>query len=102
MQQGTQLKDEAELKRLAGQLAIAMGWAWFDGVGVNGAADKIYLKQNAGWVAEFKTKIGTQSTDQEDEQIRMAKLGIPYYLIRTLEEFRTAILTEERKLNDYT
>jgi len=92
------VKDEAELKRLSGQLAIAMGWAWFDGVGPNGTADKIYLKQNRGWTAEFKTEIGVQSSDQKTEQKRMEKLGIPYYLIRSLEDFREAILTEEEKL----
>jgi len=91
---------ESELELECKNLAEAMGWAVYKGFGRNGAPDKIFMKDNAGWTAEIKSPDGkgVQGKDQKIEEDYLKARGVPYYLVESLEEFRTAILEEESKL----
>lgn len=61
---------------------------------VAGVADMSYLLPN-GKVAyiEFKTEIGKQSANQLDFQAVCMALQIPYFICRSLEEFKEIICT---------
>lgn len=91
---------ESELESLSGLLAESMYWIKYKGVGDNGSSDKIFLKGGHGFTIEFKTAIGTRSDVQDNERKRLKKRKIPHYLVRTLQQFREALLLEEAKFSD--
>lgn len=43
---------------------------------------------------EFKTATGTQRPEQKEFQQQVEALGFKYYIVRSLEEFKSIVLTE--------
>lgn len=95
------MATESDFEKDCRELAEAMGWVVYKGVGVNGAPDKIYLKDGRGWTAEKKTPDGQQSFAQMVEQARLKKKGVPYYLVSNLKQFKDAILEQEILRDEY-
>lgn len=91
---------ETELEFDCRNLAELMGWVAYKGSGRVGAPDKIFLKNGRGWTAEIK-RPNDPSSKQRPGQIReqrfLTSIGVPYYLIRSLDDFKKAILNEESK-----
>lgn len=98
---GKQMKEN-KLELRCNHLADLMGWVSYKGQATDrtGTSDRLYLKQGAGWTAEIKKPDGdgVQSEGQKIEEQYLKSRGVPYYLIESLEEFRTAILIEEDKI----
>ena len=46
---------------------------------------------------ELKNEVGKQRESQKDFETLVQKLGFDYYLIRTLEEFKTIIENETNR-----
>lgn len=92
--------NERELKQHCRQLAEAMGWVYYPGTGRNGAPDQLYMKSGRGFTVEAKIGNNKQDPDQVIEETYITTRDVPYYLVRTLEEFRIVILNEEGKLNE--
>lgn len=92
---GLGMKNEAELKQYARKLAAMMGWYVLEGMGVNGAADLVLLKDGKGILAEAKFGTGKQSDDQIREQKKCDSLGVPYYVFYDLDTFRQILLEQE-------
>ena len=61
-----------------------------------GASDFVVLMQNRAIFFEAKTEIGKQSPDQKEFEIDVGKLGFEYYLIRSLEQFKSIILKQTK------
>lgn len=59
---------------------------------LSGASDLIVLMPNRCIFVEVKTRIGRQSDNQKEFETRVKDLGFEYYLIRSLEDFKEAIL----------
>ena len=57
-----------------------------------GASDFVVLMNNRAIFFEAKTEIGKQSQDQKEFEIDVGNLGFEYYLIRSLEQFKSIIL----------
>ena len=89
------MRSEAELKQYARKLAKMLGWYVLEGMGVNGAADLVLLKNGRGFVAEAKFGKGKQSDDQIREQKKCDSLGVPYYVFYDLERFKEILLENE-------
>lgn len=89
---------ESALELDCKKLANALGWAVYKGSGRNGAPDKIFLKDRAGFTAEMKRPGKKRSPDQEREAQYLDVRGVPCYLIDNLEDFRKALLIEENYL----
>ena len=94
------MAKESSIEGQGNQLAFMVGWANYKGQATdrNGAADRIYMKQGRGFVVEWKKPGGRQRKTQKTEQKLCVKLGIPYYVCSSLNQFRKILLTEEDKL----
>jgi len=57
-----------------------------------GVSDLIILRQNEAIFVEVKTDIGRQSDKQKSFQEQVESLGFRYILVRSLEDFKKAIL----------
>lgn len=58
---------------------------------MGGVSDLIVLFPNKCIFVECKTKIGKQSDKQKDFQQIVEALGFEYWLVRSLEDFKTKI-----------
>lgn len=58
---------------------------------VAGVSDLIILMPNRCIFVELKTETGNQSDKQKDFENVVSDLGFEYYLIRSLEEFKSII-----------
>ncbi len=65
----------------------------FKAIGVTrGIADLAYLTRNCGTIyIELKTESGTQSKEQKEFMAQCVACGIPYYIVRSLEQFQSLI-----------
>ena len=88
---------EQEIERRCIALAGHLGWLSFKGYSRAGGADRIFFKGGRCFLVEFKTKRGKQSEKQKVEQQMMKANGTSYHVVRTIEEFRDVILTEENR-----
>ena len=66
---------------------------------LKGVSDLIVILPNKILFIELKTEIGTQSQVQKDFEERITKLGNEYFLIRSLESFKSLILNHSNNLN---
>jgi len=63
-----------------------------------GVSDTVVLLPNGVTLyVEFKTKDGVQSSDQKEFQSRCESLGHKYYLVRSLDQFKSIIAAELQK-----
>lgn len=70
-------------------------WARYEPMGcLHGAADLLVTLKDRVFFVEMKTKTGVQSDNQLDFQSKCEAIGISYYLCRSLDEFKMAILSE--------
>jgi len=60
----------------------------------SGVSDLIVLLKEKVLFIELKNEVGKQRESQKDFEAVVQKLGFDYYLIRTLEEFKTIIENE--------
>lgn len=60
----------------------------------SGVSDLIVLLKEKVLFIELKNEVGKQRENQKDFETLVQKLGFNYYLIRTLEEFKTIIENE--------
>lgn len=69
----------------------------FKAMGVrSGVSDLIVLLKEKVLFIELKNEVGKQKESQKDFETLVQKLGFDYYLIRTLEEFKTIIENETK------
>ena len=61
-----------------------------------GASDFVVLMPNRAIFFEAKTEVGKQSPEQKEFEIDVGALGFEYYLIRSVEEFRSIILKDNK------
>lgn len=87
---------EQEIERRCCTLAEYLGWLSFKGFSRSGGADRIFFRGGKCFLVEFKTTKGKQRATQINEEKAMKENGTPYYLVRSIEEFRD-ILVEESK-----
>ncbi len=67
---------------------------------IKGVSDMIYLRDNLPPLClEFKTAIGTQQKEQKEWQAVAEATGAEYRIIRSMEDFCTAIGIEQPKQN---
>lgn len=94
------MAKESSIEGQGNQLAFMLGWANYKGQATdrNGAADRIYMKLGRGFVVEWKRPGKGQRKTQKTEQRLCKKLGIPYYVCSSLEQFREVLLIEESKI----
>jgi hypothetical protein len=59
---------------------------------LSGASDLIVLMPNRCIFVEVKTDIGRQSENQKEFEARVKELGFEYYLVRSLQGFKEALL----------
>lgn len=88
---------ESKLESNCNKLARLMGWVTYKGLGDVGASDGVYLKDGRGFTCEFKSDKGNQSKVQKLHQKELINARVPYYLIRSVDEFKDVILIEEDK-----
>lgn len=58
---------------------------------ISGVSDLIVLMQNKTIFVEIKTYTGVQSDSQKDFQQHVESLGFPYYVCRSLDDFKAVI-----------
>tara|TARA_R110002096_G_scaffold217142_2_gene405162 strand:+ start:664 stop:1008 length:345 start_codon:yes stop_codon:yes gene_type:complete len=58
---------------------------------MSGVSDLIIILEGRVLFIEVKTKTGTQSKTQKSFQKKVERLGFPYYLVRSLENFEEII-----------
>jgi len=58
---------------------------------LRGVSDLIVLLEKICLFIEVKTVTGTQSDNQKEFQEQVEELGFDYYLVRSLDEFKTII-----------
>ena len=63
---------------------------------ISGVSDLIVLKPNEIVFCEVKTSTGKQSDKQKLFEKKVTALGFRYILVRSLEEFRCKICTDEK------
>lgn len=62
---------------------------------LSGASDTLVLMPNGKTLfVEFKTEEGSQSLEQKEFQSRCESLGHKYYLVRSLDQFKSIIQNE--------
>lgn len=67
----------------------------FKAMGVrSGVSDLIVLLKEKVLFIELKNEVGKQRESQKDFENVVTKLGFNYYLVRTLEQFKTIIENE--------
>lgn len=62
-----------------------------------GASDLEVIIPGKNLYVEVKTKIGTQSIEQKEFEIRVKELGFEYHLVRSLDEFKELIYKQDIK-----
>ena len=62
---------------------------------LSGVSDLIILQQNKTLFIELKIEKGVQSDKQKEFEERVKSLGFNYYIVRSLEEFKTIIEIEK-------
>ncbi len=69
----------------------------FKAMGVrSGVSDLIVLLNKKTLFIELKNETGKQRDSQKDFETVVQKLGFDYYIVRTLEEFKTIIENETK------
>ena len=58
---------------------------------VSGVADLTYLSPNGVVFIELKTETGGQSPAQKEWERRVRERGYPYYVVRSVEDFKSLI-----------
>lgn len=58
---------------------------------VPGVSDLLFIYGGTVYCIEMKTPTGYQSEDQKTWQKQVNKQKVPYYIIRSLDEFKTLI-----------
>jgi hypothetical protein len=58
---------------------------------LSGASDLIVIHFGVVLFVELKTETGKQSDEQRAFELRVNQCGYPYYLIRSLEQFKQAL-----------
>lgn len=62
-----------------------------------GAADLYVHHMGQEMFVEVKTPTGTQSPNQKKFEQHCIQMDVPYYLVRSLEEFKQLILPDRKK-----
>lgn len=88
---------EQELETMCCDLAKAVGWLSFKGFSRSGGADRIFFREGRCFLVEFKTLIGRIRKNQEVEREVMKKNRTPYFVVRTLEEFKDILISRGRE-----
>lgn len=74
-------------------------WGKYEPMGcLHGAADLLVTLKDRVFFVEMKTKTGVQSDNQVDFQSKCEAIGISYYLCRSLDDFKRAVLSEWNKM----
>lgn len=58
---------------------------------VPGVSDLLFIYNQRLYAIELKTEKGTQSDKQKTWQYRVAREGVAYYIVRSVEEFKEII-----------
>lgn len=58
---------------------------------VAGVSDMILLHNERGYCFEMKTVVGVQSIKQKEWEAIIKKQNVPYYIVRSLTEFKNLI-----------
>lgn len=90
-----QQKDlrEQELETMCCDLAKAVGWLSFKGFSRNGGADRVFFREGRCFLVEFKTLTGKVRQNQKIEAEAIKKNRTPYFVVRTLEEFKDILIS---------
>lgn len=91
--------NEQELERECCQLAHAIGWLSFKGFSRNGGADRIFFRDGRCFLVEFKAIGGKIRSNQKVEAELMRKNRTPYFIVRTLEEFKDILISRGKSNN---
>lgn len=81
------------------RLAEAVGWLSFKGFSRNGGADRIFFRDGHCFLVEFKTISGKVRENQKVEAELMRKNRTPYFVVRTLEEFKDILISRGKSNN---
>ena len=93
----TKKQLEQELESECCKLAEAVGWGSFKGFSRNGGADRIFFRDGRCFMVEFKTLTGRVRPNQKNEAELMRKLGMPYFVIRTLSDFKDILISRSKE-----
>ena len=87
---------EQELETMCCDLAKAVGWFSFKGFSRSGGADRIFFRDGRCFLVEFKTLTGKVRQNQKVEAEAMKKNRTPYFVVRTLEEFKDILISRRK------
>lgn len=90
---------EQDFERECCKLAEAVGWLSFKGFSRNGGADRIFFRDGRCFLVEFKTLTGSVRQSQKNEQEAIRKNRTPYFLVRTLGEFKDILISRGKSEN---
>lgn len=79
------------------EVAEAVGWLSFKGFSRSGGADRIFFRDGRCFLVEFKTLTGKVRQSQLVEQMVVRSNGTPYFIVRTLEEFKDILISRGRE-----
>ena len=85
--------NEQGLESMCCQLAEAVGWLSFKGFSRHGGADRIFFRDGRCFLVEFKTLTGKVRQSQKNEMQVVKKNRTPYFVVRTLEEFKDILIS---------
>lgn len=88
---------EQELEAMCCELAKAVGWLSFKGFSRHGGADRIFFREGRCFLVEFKTLTGKVRQSQKNEMQVVKKNRTPYFIVRTLEEFKDILISRGRE-----
>lgn len=97
VQRAQRRQKEQELETMCCDLAKAVGWLSFKGFSRNGGADRIFFREGRCFLVEFKTLTGKVRQNQKVEAEAMKKNRTPYFVVRTLEEFKDILISRGRE-----
>lgn len=78
---------ESALERDSKKLARLLRWVAYKGVSRPGGADHIFLRGGVGFCVEFKVGKNKQQVNQKNEEQILRESEVPYFVVRSLEEF---------------
>ena len=93
VQRAQRRQREQELETMCCNLAKAVGWLSFKGFSRSGGADRIFFREGRCFLVEFKTLTGKVRENQKIEAEAMKKNRTPYFIVRTLEEFKDILIS---------
>jgi len=88
---------ESKIESDCVKLAEMFGWIAWKGSSRHGGTDQIFMRNGYGFVVEFKTKTGRHKTHQQNEAKLQIEAGNPFYLVRSVTEFRDILCRENKR-----